>query len=118
SDLEQIQGVWKVVKAEVPGQEASKEATEAFRNVRITIARGKMTAQWASDPNKKAEETFKLDASKNPKAIDMTVTIVAVHTFKSVGDSIGGGEDEKKPKTPPGPSPEPTKTQKMVLGLY
>jgi uncharacterized protein (TIGR03067 family) len=67
-DQEALQGTWKPVSVEQGGKEQGEEAKEhtlIFEKDTFTVKRGDQVA---------IEGTFKLDPSKKPKAIDMTVT--------------------------------------------
>jgi uncharacterized protein (TIGR03067 family) len=66
-DQEGLQGTWKVVSAERGGkaQDDAKEYTMVFDKDTFTVKKGDELF---------VKGTFKLDPSKSPKAIDMTVT--------------------------------------------
>jgi uncharacterized protein (TIGR03067 family) len=67
-DQEALQGTWKAVSSEQGGKDQGDEAKEhtlIFEKDTFTVKRGDQVM---------VKGTFKLDASKKPKAIDMTVT--------------------------------------------
>jgi uncharacterized protein (TIGR03067 family) len=67
-DQEALQGTWKAVSSEQGGKEQGDEAKEhtlTFEKDTFTVKRGDQV---------QVKGTFKLDPSKKPKAIDMTVT--------------------------------------------
>jgi uncharacterized protein (TIGR03067 family) len=66
-DAEALQGTWKVVSAEHGGkaQDDAKEFTMTFEKDTFTVKKGDELI---------VKGTFKLDPSKSPKAIDMTIT--------------------------------------------
>ena len=67
-DQEALQGTWRPVSAEQGGKDQGDEAKEhtlTFEKDTFTVKRGGEVA---------VKGTFKLDPSKKPKAIDMTIT--------------------------------------------
>src|SRR5262252_4202232 len=67
-DQEALQGTWKPVSSEQGGKDQGDEAKEhtlIFEKDTFTVKRGDQVL---------LKGTFKLDPSKKPKAIDMTVT--------------------------------------------
>lgn len=67
TDVDAIQGTWNVVSGERGGQAVPKEKLKGFR---ITIAGDKITIAFGSE-NKSG--TFKLDAGKMPKHMDILI---------------------------------------------
>src|SRR5579862_4538822 len=67
TDEEKLVGDWDVVSAVKKGQKAPDDA---LSNMKVTFAKaGKLTF---SDGTKTMEVTYKMDASKSPKEIDVT----------------------------------------------
>jgi uncharacterized protein (TIGR03067 family) len=66
-DQEALQGTWKVVSGEQDGkaQEGAKEFTMEFQKDTFTVKKGDELV---------AKGTFKIDTTKKPKTIDMTIT--------------------------------------------
>jgi len=69
-ELEQLQGEWTIVSLENRGQ---KVAEETVKDMKLTV-KGE---EWkvTRDGTTVADVTFKLDPSKDPKAIDMTFKV-------------------------------------------
>ena len=65
-DHEKIQGTWKVVSAEDSGRKAPDEAV---KNIKWVITKDKITYKFG---DKTTELSYKLDATKKPKWIDLT----------------------------------------------
>ena len=66
SDQEKFNGVWKAVSGVFEGKELPKEAIEKMS---LTLKGSKFTLHNGPE---KAEGTYKIDASKTPKTIDVT----------------------------------------------
>jgi uncharacterized protein (TIGR03067 family) len=66
-DAEKLQGTWKVVSAEHGGQ-----TPEGAKEFSLVVEKDTFTVKKGDDVVSKG--TVKLDTSKKPKAIDMTVT--------------------------------------------
>ena len=66
SDYEKIQGTWKVVSAEDSGH---KTSDEAIKNLKWVITKDKITYKVG---DKTTEWSYKLEAAKKPKWIDLT----------------------------------------------
>jgi uncharacterized protein (TIGR03067 family) len=66
-DAEKLQGTWKVVSGEQDGkaQDNARDFVMVFDKDSFTVKRGDEVA---------VKGTFKLDPSKKPKTIDMTIT--------------------------------------------
>jgi uncharacterized protein (TIGR03067 family) len=67
-DIEALQGTWRPVTSEKGGKEQNDEAKEHT----LTFEKDTFTVKKGDEVRIKG--TFKLDPSKTPKAIDMTVT--------------------------------------------
>lgn len=67
-DREHLQGTWKVKS--VHGI-ASDQVKEEFQELRLTFEKDHVVAHWGDHS---AEATYTLDATKNPSAVDFTVT--------------------------------------------
>lgn len=66
ADLEKMQGNWKMTSLTVNGMEAPAEKVQA---IRLTVKGDKYTVKV---DNRTIELTFKLDAGKKPKTVDLT----------------------------------------------
>jgi uncharacterized protein (TIGR03067 family) len=66
-DHEKIQGTWKVVSAEDSGRKAPDEAV---KTIKLVITKDKIAYKFGDD--KMTEMTYKLDATKKPRWIDLT----------------------------------------------
>jgi uncharacterized protein (TIGR03067 family) len=66
-DLDAMQGTWQVVAMEIDGQAVPEEQLKPFK---LTIKGDK--GSHTSPDGKIEEATIKLDATKKPKAIDIT----------------------------------------------
>jgi uncharacterized protein (TIGR03067 family) len=108
--LEPLQGTWKVVRWQDKDiDELPKDLHKDFHEARIIIKNDKMI--WTGG-KMTLEKTFKVDASKSPKTIDLSWKM-RVTTFAEVGDKIGEVGPDKKPqaqrpqaKKPPQPEME------------
>lgn len=65
-DHEKIQGTWKVVSTEDSGRKAPDEA---IKDLKLVITQDKITYKFGDKTTKKS---YKLDATKKPKWIDLT----------------------------------------------
>src|SRR5688500_11780063 len=65
-DHEAIQGTWKVVSTEDSG---AKAPDEAIKNLKLVISKDKITYKFGDETT---ELSYKLDATKKPKWIDLT----------------------------------------------
>jgi uncharacterized protein (TIGR03067 family) len=65
-DHEKLQGTWKVASAEDSGRKAPDEAV---KNLKLVITKDKITYEFGG---KTTKWSFKLDATKKPKWIDLT----------------------------------------------
>ena len=65
-DHEKIQGTWKVVSAEDSG---GKAPDEAIKNLKLVVTKDKITYKFGDKPT---EWSYKLEATKKPKWIDLT----------------------------------------------
>jgi uncharacterized protein (TIGR03067 family) len=65
-DHEKIQGTWQVVSAEDSGRKAPDEAV---KNIKWVITKDKITYKF---DDKTTKWSYKLDATKKPKWIDLT----------------------------------------------
>lgn len=101
-DLEPFQGTWSVVSLETDGMAVPEEHTKG-----LTLevkGNGRVLRQ---DGEVKSEATFKVDAAKKPKAIDIEVTdgplagrtIRGIYEFKddTLKVCLAIGEDDKRP---------------------
>jgi len=66
-DHEKIQGTWAVVSAERNGKPLPDQVTQ---QIKLIFAGHKLTTQHK---DRKTEATFKLDANKTPKQIDLNM---------------------------------------------
>jgi uncharacterized protein (TIGR03067 family) len=66
-EVEKLQGTWKVVSIEEGGKVASEKGNR-------TVTFDKDTLTLSQDGEAVLKGTFKLDPSKKPKAIDVTIT--------------------------------------------
>lgn len=66
-DAEKLQGTWKVVSIEEGGRVVTEK-------VSLTVTFDKDTLVMSGDGRQAIKGTFKLDPSKKPKAIDVTIT--------------------------------------------
>jgi uncharacterized protein (TIGR03067 family) len=69
ADKDKLQGAWQIASVEVNGEEAPDEALTGFQ---LTIQGDKYTVKRGDDLV--LEATFKLDATKKPKQLDVTAT--------------------------------------------
>ena len=85
SDEEQFVGTWTVVSAVKQGKPAPEEAVNNFK-----VSFDKAGNLVFNDGNRKMELTFKLDAAKTPKEIDVTEDDKGVHQgiYLLEGDSL------------------------------
>jgi uncharacterized protein (TIGR03067 family) len=86
-DLDQLQGDWTMVAMEFRGDKAGEEQV---KNNKLTIKGDKWTVTIA---DRETKATFKIDPSKDPKTLDLTITINDVITrskgiYKLDGDTF------------------------------
>jgi uncharacterized protein (TIGR03067 family) len=67
TDLDKLQGVWKVVAMENDGKKASEDSV---KGIRMTIKGDKLLLK---EDNKEEEASFKLDPMQKPKTMDLTI---------------------------------------------
>jgi uncharacterized protein (TIGR03067 family)/prepilin-type processing-associated H-X9-DG protein len=92
TDRDLIQGTWQPTNVSMPGKDLPKEAKEFFAQVRIEMKDGKFSFNFG-DMGK--EGTYKIDPSRNPKHIDITIDdmkIQGIYEFK--GDTLRVCSDE------------------------
>lgn len=107
-DLEKMQGTWIVVVSEHRG---NKEPEEKIRKMKVIIKDDVMTIHDGNN-GKSNNETFRLDASKKPKAIDFLTSGQAIHKavlgiYELDGDNlkicVHKKDDERPAKFPTAP---------------
>jgi uncharacterized protein (TIGR03067 family) len=96
-DEEKIQGNWTVVSREFLGKKAPESDLKALK---VTIKDGTLTMD---DGTKKETIPYKLDASKNPKSIDLANTGIesketTLAIYELDGDSLKICWSEKDPE--------------------
>jgi uncharacterized protein (TIGR03067 family) len=68
-DLKQFEGTWKIVSVE---QDGKKLADDSFKDIRMVVKGNQYAVKRG---NRTAEQgTFKIDATKKPRTIDVTPT--------------------------------------------
>jgi uncharacterized protein (TIGR03067 family) len=99
-DEDKIQGTWIVVSHEMVGR---KMPAEELKGWKLTLKDGTLTGEKGKD---KGKGTYKLDASRKPKIIDITydeenekMTTVAIYELK--GDTLKLCWSEKVPEHRP-----------------
>jgi uncharacterized protein (TIGR03067 family) len=106
-DLEKMQGEWTIVSVEQGGKK--KAPDEEFKKLKLTIT----GEEWKvrSGDEEKIKMTFKIDPSKDPKTIDLTIKSggkVSRGIYKLEGDTLtvcrtfADAERPKEFKTPAG----------------
>jgi uncharacterized protein (TIGR03067 family) len=82
ADLKKFQGTWSIVSGWEGGKPVPEEKTKDFR---LTFSGDKLTIKHGEKPR---EGTFKLDQSKKPKQIDVTMMdkdVEGIYRFKKGG---------------------------------
>jgi len=69
TDQDRLQGVWKLIALESDGKKAPDEVVKAMR---LTVKGDKL---YLREENKEEEAPFKLDPSKTPRTMDLTVRV-------------------------------------------
>jgi uncharacterized protein (TIGR03067 family) len=69
-DMEKFQGTWKAVSIEHDGAPVSSE--EELASIQLVVSGDKRTLKVADEI--RSQSTYKLDPTKKPKAIDITVS--------------------------------------------
>jgi RNA polymerase sigma factor (sigma-70 family) len=69
ADLRSLQGEWQGVEAETKGKKAPDEEV---KDMRFVFKDDTLTIHSAAKPDRERKKTFKLDATKSPKEIDIT----------------------------------------------
>jgi uncharacterized protein (TIGR03067 family) len=83
ADQEKIQGTWELVSGERNGKPLPDEV---IQHVKLIFAGDKLTTQHK---DRKTEATFKLDANKTPKEIDLDMDgSVGKGIYQLDGDSL------------------------------
>jgi uncharacterized protein (TIGR03067 family) len=70
-DTKDLQGEWQAVEAQINGKKVTKDDDDA-KNMRLIIKDNDLTIPSPKGDGKDRKKTFKLDASKSPKQIDIT----------------------------------------------
>jgi uncharacterized protein (TIGR03067 family) len=111
SDEDKIQGTWKALSGEHGGKKAPEEALKGFR---MTFAAGGKLTVLAHGNTE--EGTFKLDATKKPKQIDLTTEDKSLKgIYELDGDTLKLCVDEEGSRPTEFKSPEGTKVYLVVL---
>jgi len=100
TDLDKLQGVWKVVAMENDGKKAPEDSV---KGIRMTIKGDKLIMK---EDNKEDEASFKLDPTQKPKTMDMTIKVgdkmeVVKLIYDLRGDDLklcGGRAGKDRPK--------------------
>jgi uncharacterized protein (TIGR03067 family) len=82
-DLKQLAGIWSVVSARKAGKDAPENE---IKNIRLVFSEDKITIKVGEKP---VEGSFKIDPSKKPRQIDITLkdeTGKGIYQFK--GDTL------------------------------
>lgn len=113
-DEDKILGTWKMESGQRGGEDAPPEIKDNFRM--IFAKDGKVTMKISEDRTR--EGTFKLDATKKPKEISITLenmTKVAIYELDGDTLKICVNEDDKGAQPTRFESPKETEIILMVL---
>ena len=69
TDQDKLQGPWKLTALESDGKKASDDAVKAMR---MTVKGDRL---YLKEDNKEEEGTFKIDPTKSPKTMDLTIKV-------------------------------------------
>jgi len=103
-DAEQLQGTWKVVKIVEAGRK--QPPSDRMKGMRYIIKGETMTAKEGDEEHRMP---FKIDPTKDPKAIDLT-TPGGSHVYKIIVTKDGKTVDEKVG--------DPEETKHTTRGIY
>ena len=105
SDVEKIQGTWLLISGERGGKALPPEIT---KNITLVFAGDKLTTK---NKDRKTEATFKLDATRKPKEIDIDMEgSVGRGIYQLDGDNLKIAHGEVG-------GPRPTEFPKELSGL-